>query len=124
MHDNAGRASCSTGAKFSKSLFAVFLIVVSPSGILGYCYRQLVAGVYGGPVTGRHLLLRSGASCSHLLLAVMAVMPISAWVVDRLLSQSLNMRIPFHAAGSSFGSFALSASCVAAVDFGSTALPV
>lgn len=103
MHDNAGRASCSTGAKFSKSLFAVFLIVVSPSGILGYCYRQLVAGVYGGPVTGRHLLLRSGASCSHLLLAVMALIPISAWVVDRLLSQSLNMRIPFHAAGSSWG---------------------
>ncbi|MCZ7929500.1 hypothetical protein [Agrobacterium pusense] len=68
-----------------------------------FCYRQLVAGGYGGPVTGRHLLLRSGVSCSHLLLAVMAVMPISAWVVDRLLSQSLNMRIPFHAAGSSWG---------------------
>jgi len=48
----------------------------------------------------------------------MALMPISAWVVDRLLSQSLNMRIPFHAAGSSLGSVALSASCVAAVDFG------
>jgi len=58
---------------------------------------------YGGPVTGRHLLLRSGASCSHLLLAVMAFMQIIAWVVDRLLSQSLNMRIPFHAAGSSWG---------------------
>jgi hypothetical protein len=36
MHDNTGRASCSTGAKFSKSLFAVSLIVVSPSGIIGF----------------------------------------------------------------------------------------
>jgi hypothetical protein len=36
MHDNAGRAACSTGAKFSKSLFAVFLIVISPSGIIGF----------------------------------------------------------------------------------------
>lgn len=58
---------------------------------------------YGGPVEAHHLLLDVGASCSRLLLAVMALMPISAWVVDRLLSQSLNMRIPFHAAGSSWG---------------------
>lgn len=51
---------------------------------------------YGGPVEAHHLLLDVGASCSRLL-------TISAWVVDRLLSQSLNMRIPFHAAGSSWG---------------------
>jgi len=36
MRNNAGRASCSTGVKFSKSLFAVSLIVVSPSGIIGF----------------------------------------------------------------------------------------
>jgi len=64
----------------------------------------LVSGAYGGPVTGRHLLLRSGASCTHLLLAVIA------WVVDRLLSESFITRISLSFAVSSFGSFALPAS--------------
>ncbi|CUX08654.1 hypothetical protein AGR4C_Cc100059 [Agrobacterium tumefaciens str. Kerr 14] len=64
----------------------------------------MVSGAYGGPVTGRHLLLRSGASCTHLLLAVIA------WVVDRLLSESFITRISLSFAVSSFGSFALPAS--------------
>lgn len=103
-HDNAGRASCSTGAKISKSLFAIFLIVVSPSGIIGFVIASWFAGVYGGPVTGRHLLLRSGARGAHLLLAIVA------WVVDRLLSKSVVMLISFSCCSFVFGSFALSAS--------------
>lgn len=78
-----------------------------------HAWRSSNGPFYGGPVEAHHLLLDVGASCSLLLLAVIAVV---AWVVDRLLSKSSFMRRLLHAAVSSFRSYALSASCLAAVD--------
>ncbi len=117
MHDNAGRASCSTGAKFWKSLFAVFLIVASPSGIIDFV------------IASWFLALTAARSLAAIFFCARA--PHAPIFFSR---SSLGSLTVFFLSLSSrafpficsfvFRVFCPAGFCLAAVDFGSTVLPV